>query len=276
MGKAAVLVALLAVAFIMPIQLGPHSSKAVVVYHHPRLHVKGTSVTTDYNWAGYAVVFNRSLIISVNASWVVPSVSCSSKTTYVAVWVGIDGFNDKTVEQTGIQAQCQGGRAYYSAWYEFYPAAPVSAPSSYVVKPGDKIVGWVVYNPSTNEYRTVLVDLTEGWNYTSPWTSVSGALDDSAEWVVERPAIGYGLTTLADFGKAYFNSYFTGILPPGKFYVALANGSTGNISSFNNTEMIMVNNKGQVLAQPSGLYAQGSSFYVCYGTCTTTSSGGKK
>ena len=276
-GRVLGLLAVLALAVVLPVQVRPYRAGPATVYHYPRLHyprihVKGQSVTYDLNWAGYADVLPDYSILSVNASWIVPNVTCGSKTTYVAVWVGIDGFNDNTVEQTGIQVQCSGGKAYYSAWYEFYPAAPVSAPSSDVVKPGDKIVAWVVYNPSTNEFKTVLVDVTEGWNYTSPWTSVSGALDDSAEWVVERPAIGNSLTTLADFGTAYFNVHFTNITPLGDFYLRLSNGSVGNISSFNYTAMIMVNNKGQILAEPSGLYAYGSSFYVCYGSCTTSSS----
>ena len=238
----------------------------------PRIPYRG-STQESLNWAGYVDVFNKAGIVrSVNASWIVPSVSCSKQTTDVAVWVGIDGYNDNTVEQTGILVQCQAGKAYYYAWYEFYPASPVYAPSSDVVKPGDKMVGWVVYNPSTGEFRTVLVDVTEHWNYTSPWTSVSGAEDDSAEWIVERPAVGGSLTQLADFGKAYFNALYTGILPAGGVYVVLTNGSSGNISSFNYVELIMVNNKGSILAQPSPLASDGASFYVCYGSCTSSSS----
>ncbi|MGC9113325.1 G1 family glutamic endopeptidase [Acidilobus sp.] len=263
--------ALLLAALVMAPHGGGAAKAQVKLY--PRLPLRG-STSESLNWAGYADVLAPHSFISVNASWYVPDVQCSPRSSDVAVWVGMDGFNDSTVEQTGVLVQCQGGKAYYSAWYEFYPASPVYAPSGDAVRPGDKVVGWVVYNPSTGEYRTVLVDVTQGWNFTSPWTAVSGAEDSSAEWVVERPAVGRGLTTLADFGTAYFNVKYTGVLPPGGAYVRLANGSAGNISSFNYYEMIMINDQGKVLAQPSQLYAYGSSFYVCYGTCGSSSGGG--
>ncbi|PSN82195.1 hypothetical protein B9Q01_08765, partial [Candidatus Marsarchaeota G1 archaeon OSP_D] len=48
------------------------------------------------------------------------------------------------------------------AWYEFYPASPVYAPSSDVVKPGDTMYANVTYVSSSGCFVTVLKDITEG------------------------------------------------------------------------------------------------------------------
>jgi hypothetical protein len=218
--------------------------------------------TESLNWAGYAVVVQQGEVNAAYGSWIVPTISCGKQTTYAAFWVGIDGYNDSTVEQTGILTECQHGSAVYSAWYEFYPSAPVYAPSSDAVKPGDKIVANVVYSSSGNCFTTTLEDITEAWTYTSPCTSVSGALRSSAEWITERPAIGRSLTTLADFGKAYYGQYYTGV--PGTNYVTIGSTNYTISGSPNYVSITMVNNGGQVLAAPSPLTGGGTSFYVTY------------
>ncbi|PMP60290.1 MAG: hypothetical protein C0172_02160 [Caldisphaera sp.] len=55
--------------------------------------------TSSYNWAGYALSSTSGSFKEVNASFIVPQISCTKQTTYVAIWVGLDGFNDNTVEQ---------------------------------------------------------------------------------------------------------------------------------------------------------------------------------
>lgn len=214
------------------------------------------------NWAGYAVVVGSGSVDAAYGSWIVPALTCTKQTTYAAFWVGIDGYNDSTVEQTGILGECVRGSAVYYAWYEFYPAGPVYAPSSYVVLPGDKVLGSVVYNPSANCYTTTLKDVSEGWTYTSPCTTVSGALRSDAEWIVERPAVGGSLTNLANFGTAYFGQDYTGL--NGTNIVTIKGVNYTIAGSPNYVSITMVNSKGAVLASPSALTADGTSFYVTY------------
>lgn len=225
----------------------------------PRL-AQGSS--QSLNWAGYAVVVRSGSVGAAYGSWVVPSVSCTKQTTYASFWVGIDGYNDSTVEQTGVLVQCVRGVPAYSAWYEFYPAAPVYAPSSDVVRPGDKMVGSVVYNAAANCFVTKLTDVSEGWTYASPCTAVSGALRSDAEWIAERPAVGGSLTTLANFGTAYFGQDYTGLSSTNVVTINGVNYTVGG--SPNYVSITMVNNKGAVLATPSALTADGTSFYVTY------------
>jgi len=222
--------------------------------------------TQSLNWAGYAVVVRSGEVNAAYGSWIVPSLSCSKSTTYAAFWVGIDGYNDSTVEQTGVLGECAHGSAVYAAWYEFYPASPVYAPSSDVVKPGDTMYANVTYVSSSGCFVTVLKDITEGWSYKSPCTTVSGAARSSAEWITERPAIGGSLTTLANFGKAYYGLDYTSV---SNTNVVVINGVTYTIgASPNYVAITMVNNKGATLATPSSLSTDGTSFYVSYTSST--------
>lgn len=65
----------------------------------------------DHAWAGY-VASGRSFS-SVSASWVQPAIQIGSTkiASQTAFWVGLDGFGDSTVEQTGTLAYSVDGKA---------------------------------------------------------------------------------------------------------------------------------------------------------------------
>jgi hypothetical protein len=167
-----------------------------------------TECYSSDNWGGYAVEKSSYKVSAVFGSWVVPTIAnvvgstcADSQTTWESnsVWIGIDGFSDGTVEQTGTSSDCFYGTVNYYAWYEFYPSASVVA--SFAVSPGDSITAKVLYSgPGTNAtgplFTTTLTDKTTGSTLTSPKTGVVGALRDSAEWIDESPYyMGYlGLT----------------------------------------------------------------------------------
>src|SRR5260370_40828673 len=83
--------------------------------HGPIIRNKNGSST---NWSGYAA-YNSGAASDVKGSWVVPAVNCTGVTqnTYSSAWVGIDGYNDGTVEQTGTEQDCINGHASYYAWF---------------------------------------------------------------------------------------------------------------------------------------------------------------
>ncbi|MDG6927812.1 MAG: peptidase A4 [Nitrososphaerota archaeon] len=250
-------IALLIPLIIIALTFVPATGQAVTI-GGPRIPLRAGS-SESLNWAGYADVVHEGTVSVANASFIVPTVQPSKASTYVAVWVGIDGYNDSTVEQTGILAESSHNKVSYSAWYEFYPASPVYAPSKDVVKPGDLIVAWVTY--SDGNFTTVIKDITAGWSFTSQPTQVSGALESSAEWIVERPAVGGSLTTLANFKVTDFGEYYTSV--QGTSYAAIG-GVNGPIGNFNNVAITMVNNHGSTLASPSSLTGSGTSFNVTY------------
>jgi Peptidase A4 family len=171
--------------------LGPHTIQGKHALDHQEY---------SENWAGYAA--DSTTYTSASASWKQPSVDCSEGSGYSAFWVGIDGFNSSTVEQTGTEADCSGGSASYSAWYEAYPAA--SNTYSNTVEPGDSLTATVTES-SGDVFDLVLTDSTQGWTENTDVT-VSGAESSSAEVIAEAPSSELGVLPLADFGTVNFTN----------------------------------------------------------------------
>jgi hypothetical protein len=206
--------------------------------------------TQSFNWAGYADKAPASSVTSVSGAWSEPSVSCPSKGTYYAVfWVGIDGYNSKTVEQTGTQAVCSDGGVSYSAWWELYPLNSIRTISGFTVRPGDSIAASVTFSGSS--FAMKITDSTRGETFTKTATQKS-TQRSSAECVAERPAIGGSLTKLADFGSMTFSSC-----------KATISGTGVGIGAYSDAVKItMVDRHGTVLAVPSS--TTGSTFSVTW------------
>ena len=222
------------------------------------------------NWSGYAVTGANGSVTDVTASWMVPTVTCSSSPTgYSAFWVGIDGFSSNTVEQVGTDSDCVSlnGRKTdtptYYAWYEFYPESSYVIQLPRAVAPGDVMVAEVKYlgqsvnsrhGGAAGQFTVTITDTTLG-ETASVTSSVRGAQESSAEWIAEAPCCtnSGGVLPLADFSSVDFSS-------PG----ATVSKSTGNIASFgaNVQEITMVgeNSSSLVKAQPSGV--SGGNFFV--------------
>ena len=136
---------------------------------------------TSTNWSGYAVTGSN--FTSAVGSWIVPTATCSSGNQYAAFWVGIDGYNSSSVEQTGTDSDCKGSKPNYYAWYEFYPN-PSFMISSVTIKPGDRMSASVTYNGS--QFTVTITDVTTGKSF-SKSSAVRGAKRTSAEWIAEAP-----------------------------------------------------------------------------------------
>ena len=259
---------------LMPVNVfsaSPVVSPRVTQPHTPDLrpsqpHMRGPQTVTgqvrSLNWAGYVVTAPKSSVIDVKGSWTVPSLACSRQTAYAAFWVGIDGFSDSTVEQTGVLAECYQSSAYYFTWYEFYPAYPVYVTSTVPVKAGDVVYGEVSCLSSTGSFIVTLTDKTTGATF-SKTQSDSSALLSSAEWITEAPSSGGQILPLAMFGTVRYGYYYTRIASTG---YATANGVTGAIGSFSSAvqELVMITTNLIVKAQPSALTTDGTSFYVTW------------
>jgi hypothetical protein len=164
----------------------------------------------DYsgNWSGYAVTGGT--FTTATASWVQNAGTCTSGDgeTDMSPWVGLDGFNSSTVEQTGTSVDCDGASAEYYAWYEMYPANVVVI--NKVVKAGDQFTGTVTHTSGTS-YTLTLKDLTQGWTNTVT-KSISGAKDNSAEAVMEMAA-----NSLTKFGTDPFTGFTVDGQPAGSY-----------------------------------------------------------
>ncbi|MGH3157014.1 MAG: G1 family glutamic endopeptidase [Streptosporangiaceae bacterium] len=141
--------------------------------------------TNASNWGGYAASGSSGEYTTIKGSWTEPVTKCLKDGDLAAPWLGLDGYGDETVEQTGVQVACSTGSPEYSGWYEMYPANPVYF--SNPVSAGDKISASVT--SKGDAYTLVLKDVTKGWTHTVKKTLASGE-DASAEAVVEAPG-GY-------------------------------------------------------------------------------------
>jgi hypothetical protein len=197
------------------------------------------STVTSTNWSGYAATGSSGEFTSVSSSWVQPTVTCGSKTTYSSYWVGIDGYSNSALEQTGTEADCVRGRAEYGAWWEVLPASETDY--SVTVEPGDSLTASVVDN-GNGTFTMKLSDSTRGWSKTTTADGSSGYQDSSAEVIAEATTVGGSVAKLSDFGTVSFS------------------GSTvdgGALSGYSPNEIVMQNGS-DTLAQPAAL--SGGSF----------------
>jgi hypothetical protein len=160
------------------------------------------AVTSSNNWSGYAASGGTGAFRSVSAYWTEPAGTCRSGQQWSSFWVGLDGDNSSTVEQTGSEVDCSGASPVYYSWYEMYPANPVVFASP--VAPGDHFFGSVTHTGGSS-YTLVLTDQTQGWSHTVR-QSLAGAADSSAEVIAEAPCcLSSGAPLpLSNFGTVRF------------------------------------------------------------------------
>lgn len=150
--------------------------------------------------AGYVATGATGAFTNVSSSWTEPTGHCSSGDQYSAFYVGLDGWSSDSIEQIGSELDCDGKTPEYYAWYEMYPADPVTFSNK--VAPGDEISASVTYDGS-NQFTLEISDATQGWTK-SVKKSLVGAARSSAEVLVEAPPAAEGPLPLADFGSVSF------------------------------------------------------------------------
>ena len=222
-------------------------------------HMDGTSTST--NWSGYAVTASNDTVTYASASWVAPTGTCNGsgpKTGYAAFWVGIDGYNSDSVEQTGTDSDCSNGSPVYYAWYEFYPK-PSYEVISVPVTPGDLISASVTYSGS--EFTVKLTNVSTGKSFTRS-SKVSSAKRSSAEWIAEAPSSGSGVLPLSDFGTVFFGEDSTGVTSTNEATISGSTKAIGNFSSSSVEQITMETSGGSTEAVPSSLSSDKTSFSV--------------
>jgi hypothetical protein len=216
--------------------------------------------SNDSNWAGYIVSSDlqnpQPTVTAISASWAVPTVTASAQNdTFAAVWIGIGGYYDNTLIQTGTEQDSIGGQGDYTAWYELLPALAVTI-DTMVVSPGDQMNASIhLVDSATDTWSISIEDLTTSQAFQDDFTYASSQL--SAEWIVERPLAGRRLSTLANIDTVMFTNCLTTF-----------GSQIGNISSFPALESIMYQTVDQnadgvnQLAAVSDLADGGTSFTV--------------
>ncbi|HEY5987301.1 MAG TPA: G1 family glutamic endopeptidase [Streptosporangiaceae bacterium] len=167
---------------------------------------------TSTNWAGYAASYGTTTFRSVSAHFTVPYLDCKGVTAtngaWSSHWVGLDGLTSLTVEQTGVDARCDGGSPIYEAWWEMFPNGMHLV--SIAVHPGNAINMSVNYSSSTHAFTLTLSNTTTGQKFTHKASCPSGStcVRNSAEVISEAPALtsggGFTIMPLADFQAVNF------------------------------------------------------------------------
>lgn len=218
---------------------------------------QGSSVRRliSLDWGGYVVVSNRinpqPVVVGVGGSWTVPRINVSQKDTFSGAWIGIGGYIDETLIQTGTTHDSINGSAVYSAWYELLPHYSATI-ITMDVSPGDKITASITLVDTTkNEWSVEIVDVTKEQGFRQNFFYDSSRL--SAEWIVERPTENNSLSSLADFGSITFTDSNV-----------MMNTNAGTISDFPFSQFTIYDRQNRELVTVSSLISNGSSFTVNY------------
>ena len=195
-----------------------HHSRSTLLRQPTRSAGNGKSLGS-YNWAGYVDVGPKGTFTHAAGSWVVPQVTCGAEDQIMSNWIGLDGFNNTTVEQAGTTSWCYQGVATYFTWYEMFPAGAVEVGKS--LHAGDLIRTSIARSGAN--YTLVVTDSTHpaaGFTHKATCATTK-CFDTSVEWIAERPAFAIGVAPLADYG--------TWTLTSG---VETAHGKAGTIGSY--------------------------------------------
>ncbi len=232
---------------------------APTIAHHPRVAAgkpgggSGGSATgwASSNWSGYAVTGGT--YTSATATWVVPSVSATRKASYSSAWVGIDGFNNNNLIQTGTESDYYQGSAHYYAWWEILPAAETRI-SSITVHPGDVMTASITQT-STGHFSITISD-NHGGSFTTS-QAYSGPLS-SVEWIEEAPTVGGRIATLAHYSS------------PDTFDPGTANGANPHLVAYEGGVMVQ---GGVQVSTPSNPDSDSDGFNMAYGSSAPSAPG---
>jgi len=207
-----------------------------------RVHT-GKAASLSTNWSGYAAI--GTTFTSASGSWTQPAADCSSVSPHqysiAAFWVGLDGDESNTVEQTGTESDCSGHEAVYRAWYELYPAR--SFPVGGKVEAGDTL------RAEVTQGTLKLEDVTQEWTAEEHYLPGKLAFS-SADWIAEAPA----RNRLTSFGSVHFDHAAASTS-------GVANGPIDD-EAWSDDAITLVRNRRAVLAEPGGLEAEGTAFTI--------------
>jgi hypothetical protein len=212
------------------------------------VHSKNWPGVTTNNWSGYGgVTSGTNTVTYTSATWTVPSVQAT--TGFSSTWVGVDGFNNSHLIQTGTEQDYTHGKFVYRAWWEILPARETRI-SSLAISPGDRMNG-VVQKKSGTSWLISLTDLTTGKSFST--TQTYNGPGTSAEWIQEAPSGARGVLKLAVYAETEFSSITLGL-----------NGGTPTALTllFPSEAIAMVRGRKQI-STPSK--PTGNSFNVAYG-----------
>ena len=193
---------------------GVAGSAAPTITNYPRIGVPWHGQYNTWsasNWSGYA---ETGTFTGVSGTWTVPAVSASSSSTYSSAWIGVDGFNDNNLIQTGhrggLLQRCRPLRRLVGDFAGGRDGDLDQVVPGHAGRPHERVHlrdvadherrGRRLLPPPTQTehvWDIKIADTTKGWSF-STTEGYSGA-GSSAEWVMEAPEVGSRIATLAHY-----------------------------------------------------------------------------
>jgi len=221
---------------------------------------------TSPNWSGYVTPVKAGAYKATSTTFTVPSsINCTSTDSASSFWAGLDGYDDGTVEQDGVEADCTGGSLALYAWVETYPApeeeivnSDTQAPAP--VDPGDVVETTVTEN-SSSQYTFTMADETQGWSVDAGMAMPTGYTGEgqTSEVITEATtectsasASSCTIMPLTNFGRVTYSS---------------ASYNSGTAYAGSNTTPIELVQSGGV-GDTVGALGAGGAFTVTYGIPT--------
>jgi hypothetical protein len=218
------------------------NSVAATIVHAPRLGAVTTALGwSSSNWSGYAKTGHG--FTAVTGKWVVPTVTPTAANRFSSSWIGIDGFSNSQLIQTGTEQDSIGGAAFYGAWWEILPA-----PATFVrlaIHPGDHMSASIAKGVPT--WTITIADTTTGHAVTVHRAYPGHGA--SVEWIQEAPTVNGSQAHLAVYGHTTFD--------PGT-----ANGANPHLTGVNGGFMAQF---GAKVSTPSNPDADTDGFNIAYG-----------
>jgi Peptidase A4 family len=213
----------------------------------------GIKKVGSQNWAGYAVT--RGKFKKIRASFYVPIMNCNSvPDTFSSHWVGLDGFNSKTVEQDGIEADCLSGHERVFAWREVFPR-PEQPFTTLKIRPGDSITATTTFLKSSHKFKMEVKDNTTGQHRTVRQGCAGATCHrSSAEVISEAPTVNGSQSSLAPYGAQAFSG----------ISIHNSKGRSGGIRSshWNAFRIFQIGaNSGNLIAAPTALHGPAFAVY---------------
>lgn len=188
---------------------------------------RATATATTNNWSGLAT---SGSFQGIAGQWVVPSVQATAANKYSCTWIGLDGFTNSSLIQTGTEEDSVGGHTRFYAWLETLPATqtPIVYTNGSLVPvgPGDSMWSYIYKTATANVWAIYLQDITRGWSLSTTVTyATPGA---NVEWIHEATTENGKLVPPPVFGTVTFTNlqveesgtwYYTGLNSRSEVYM---------------------------------------------------------
>jgi len=229
------------------------------------------------SYAGYVVTASTgNNITGIKASWIVPTLTCTSTNTYSNMSAMIDGLVSPSTDQmsAGTYANCIGGSAVYGAYVIIHPVTAKTVTTMPTVHAGDHIEVKAKWNTVTRGWHVSIKDLQTSMTgkVTTKGTLAQPALNSAAVLIWVKAG-----SPLSNFGTAGFGSLYTGDTHSVTITAGFADktvqksislGSLGAHTGYTLTQYNMVDASSNPMATTGPLDKHGKSFYITWNAAT--------